>query len=412
MRRVKTFIRRAGLNRKKLQALTAHIAPIGLSLLLIASLAGYALHHARQSRIAIPTLLVYTKKMQLPTQGQLKISAAPTPLYEYGFSAGDLVDLNATALASRLADIKSMGAKWVRMDMSWSRVQAAGPTSWNWKDYDRVTTAVQNAGLKMLAILDYTPKWAWTPGCTIGQECAPADTTKFAAYAAAAVARYKTKGVTHWEIWNEPNKAGSWAPKPNPAAYTRLLIATYNAIKAKDAQAFVITGGFSPAYTEPGQIAPSEFLNAMYANGAKGYFDAVGHHPYSYPAPPDYNANWTGWVQMKNLRPIMVAKGDEAKQIWLTEYGAPTGGPGLAASPANNYGADNGAEHVTEALQATMASKAVSLHKSYNWVGPLFWYGYKDLGTDATAMEDFFGLVRHDGTIKPAYNAYTQAIKQ
>jgi aryl-phospho-beta-D-glucosidase BglC (GH1 family) len=56
-------------------------------------------------------------------------------------------------------------------------------------------------------------------------------------------ARYKPDGVTTFEIWNEPNNASFWQPRPNPAAYTADLIAAYAAIKKASPSAFVISGG-------------------------------------------------------------------------------------------------------------------------------------------------------------------------
>src|SRR5947207_2526952 len=66
----------------------------------------------------------------------------------------------------------------------------------------------------------------------------------------------------------------------------------------------------------------------MYANGAAGSFDAVGWHPYNYPYGLGY-ANWSAWSQMSETSPsarsLMTANGDGGKQIWATEFGAPTG---------------------------------------------------------------------------------------
>ena len=41
---------------------------------------------------------------------------------------------------------------------------------------------------------------------------------------------------------------------------------------------------------------------------------------------------------------------------------------------------------------------------------PLFIYSYKDLGTSADTNENFFGIIRNDGTPKPAYAAIKQLL--
>jgi hypothetical protein len=58
-----------------------------------------------------------------------------------------------------------------------------------------------------------------------------------------------------------------------------------------------------------------------------------------------------------------------------------------------------------------VVDEAVRLHKTYLWAGPLFWYDYQNLGTNHYTGGDFFGLIRADGSLKPAYNSFVQAIK-
>jgi hypothetical protein len=327
----------------------------------------------------------------------------------FGFSAGDLPSLGAGELAARLDDMAAMGVGWIRFDMPWNDVAPNGPGAYNWSGYDRTVDAANARHINSLIILDYTPAWARPAGCNAGSKCAPADPAQFAQYAAAAVSHFKSRGVKAWEIWNEPNTS-SWSPSPNVAQYTTLLKLTYTAIKGVDASATVLTGGLGPAVTAGNNLAPIDFVKQLYLNGAGGSFDAIGMHPYSYPAPPSLNESWSGWMQMLDIRNTMVQNGDQIKKIWMTEYGAPTNGPGAGATPGN-YNFSGSPDHVDEALQAIMAQQAVSLSRGYSWAGPLLWYGYKDLGTNQSDNENFFGLVRADGSHKAAYSAFANAIK-
>src|SRR5690348_16301399 len=84
---------------------------------------------------------------------------------------------------------------------------------------------------------------------------------------------------------------------------------------------------------------------------------------------------------------LMAAHGDATTQIWATEYGAPTGGP----------------SSITEQAQADLVSQALPLWYSRPYAGPLFWYSGRDTGTSTTDREQHFGLLRYDGTAKPAY---------
>jgi len=106
----------------------------------------------------------------------------------------------------------------------------------------------------------------------------------------------------------------------------------------------------------------------------------------------------------------MTANGDVAKQVWLTEIGAPTNGSGaIATCTSSNYA--NVPDHVDECLQARILSQAIQKAKSYSWAGPEFLYTYTDFSaTDITTNENFFGIVRYDGSHKPAYDAVRNSI--
>src|SRR4029077_292232 len=152
------------------------------------------------------------------------------------------------------------------------------------------------------------------------------------------------------------------------------LRSVYVVIKETQPSSTVIVGGLGPAATGGGDISPTDFLSQLYADGAGKYFDAVGFHPYSFPAMPAFYAPWNAWQQMASttpsLRSIMVAIGDANKKIWLTEYGAPTGGPGLLESSAIDTTFFGGPDHVTEAVQAQMFAQAIELVQGYSWAGP------------------------------------------
>ena len=125
-----------------------------------------------------------------------------------------------------------------------------------------------------------------------------------------------------------------WSPKPNIVKYTQLLKAAYVAIHAADPQATVITGGTSPAAdsADGTHVLPLHWLQGIYANGGKGYFDAVAHHPATYPEPATLIADWSAFQQSQQLYAEMVSQGDGAKKIWGTEIVWPTGTSSQAVS--------------------------------------------------------------------------------
>jgi hypothetical protein len=317
-----------------------------------------------------------------------------------------------TELAQSLDDAVALGIGWLRVDLSWDEVQHQSPGAYDWSPVDRLVDVASARGLRILAILDRTPPWARPAGCD-SDTCAPADPSQFAAFAAAAARRYALLGVRTWEIWNEPNIDIFWKPSPDVARYVALLRPTVAAIRDVDPGARVISGGLSSAGTAPGMIAGLDFLRAFAALGGPGLVDAVGFHPYSFPVPPGYPASWNVWAQIEgnptSFASILAASGYPGKKIWITEYGAPTNGPGTVATSAD-YRIGGSPDHADEHLQAVMATPSVQLALSSPVIGALFWYSYRDLGTDVADRENFFGLRHFDGTPKPAYAALRQAI--
>lgn len=342
----------------------------------------------RYDGTAKPALAAYKAAGQATCQ-------TPVAVHAKGIAAR-LTELSISQLEAVLQRLSALGVAWLRMDFPWSEIQYAGPASYNVAAIDQVVAMASKYNIQVLGIIDYCPPWANGNQDQFYPPINPLDYATFASYLAL---RYGPRGVHHWEIWNEPNLGGYfWKPAADPAAYTKLLKLAYVAIKKADPNATVISGGLSPASDGSPTLTPMSFLSGIYQNGGKGYFDAVGDHPYTYPALPnatDGSAYW--WTQMyngiNNLRSIMTANGDGAKEIWMTEYGAPTNG------------SINGGQ-VTEAVQAQMLTTAYKLRSTYNWAGPLFWYTYHDSGTDTTNPEDWFGLLRYDGSAKPALAAF------
>lgn len=321
-------------------------------------------------------------------------STLPSITNEVGIAMGSqLTGLNDSDLQKEMDGLQAMGVKLIRFDIEWGFVQYDSPNKYTWDRYDRIVNSMNAHGISGLGIITYTPQWARATSCGGGAHCPPKDPNQYAAFASAVANRYKNKGMHYWEIWNEPNDYDFWATKADCNAYTALLKATYPAIKKADPTAFIITGGLAQVSTTNVNYTPLDFLQCIYQAGAKNYFDAVGYHPYTFPQLASTN-NTNAWARMSltvpSIRSIMIANGDENKKVWMTEFGAPTGGP-------------DSKWFISEQQQAQTLIDAITLYKTYDWAGPLFWYTYKDGGTTTDTNENFFGLVRNDYSQKPAY---------
>ena len=325
---------------------------------------------------------------------------SPTSIPRFGISDPYFVGESAAVQASQLAAMKAVGITSLRLDADWDYVQYGGPGTFDWTQLDQAVNSARAAGMSVDLIIDGCPPWAALADTRGDPSPTPASPALYASWAAVVAARYAPKGVSTFEIWNEPNNVVFWSPKVNPSAYTADLVAAYSAIKAVDRSAFVISGGLAPEPTDGANMSAIDFLKAMYADGAKGSFDALGYHPYCFPAPPNTYESWSAWSQMAqtspSIRSVMASNGDRGKQIWITEFGAPTGGPG----------------GVGEAAQGTALTQAIADAKATNWIGALYIYDWQDRGTypGSSASQDWFGLLTAAGSQKPVYGEVTRAI--
>jgi hypothetical protein len=294
-------------------------------------------------------------------------------------------------------DDRRAGARWIRVDINWAQIQPVGPGHFDWRVIDRVVRRARRCRMHVLGTIMYSPPWTRPPGTSPIYSPGSAALGTFAGQAARHLSRL---GVHDYEIWNEPNSGSFMQPEPDAGAYAAMLVAADKAIKAVAPQATVVTGGLAPASNSADSISPLTFLRQLYRAGAGGYFDAVGDHPYTWPAMPGARRSWSPWYQMyrrhDSLRSIMKAHGDGAKRIWATEFGAPTGGP-------------RGSAFVSDATQARMVARAYELWAHYRWAGPLFLYQGRDAGIAKTTIGNFFGFINFNFTRKPAFSAYQRA---
>ena len=202
---------------------------------------------------------------------------------------------------------------------------------------------------------------------------------EFASFATQAASTFKPFGVHTYEVLNEVN---TQSPPITASDYTLLLKAVYPAIKAADSSAIVLMSGLNLS----GKA--DAYLRAMYAAGAKAYFDAVNAHPYSYPtmpAPAQCPSSDAFCSGLPNLYTIMQQNGDGNKKIWITEFGCPTGSD--AGRPAA----------CTDTTLAQQITQAFNQANVWEWTGPLFIFSWQDNTKDGD-----FGLYNINGSPKTA----------
>ncbi len=285
--------------------------------------------------------------------------------------------------------MKEAGIGFVRMDFLWQDIEPE-KGKFDFKKYDELTGILAKHDLRILALLNYNTDWSskvWN---------AAPDRALFVGYVRKVVHRYKKK-VKYWELWNEPDDRLYWQPQDYMKAYTLLLKDVTAAIKQEDPTAKVVLGGMA-------KFIPQS-LKHVYQNGGKDSFDIVNCHPFQDPRTAEALNQLRG--AYLGMRKVMEAYGDGEKDLWFTELGS----PGVAAGKRPYTGWWLG-PNPSEDLQARWLTKVYT--KALEWPGvkKIFWAFFRDLdGFFDTGVNDF-GLVRHDFSKKPSYDAYRKVTQE
>jgi hypothetical protein len=296
-----------------------------------------------------------------------------------------------TERAAVLDNLKRMGAKWVRIDLSWAMLQPKNGSSydmaWGVPFVDRIIKMAHERDLKVLGMLWLTPDWARP---TNGPRSSPADPGDYARALAWAAKRWEGQ-VRSWEVWNEPNSSDFWVGA-SPQQYTRLLCAGYRAVQKSGSNAGIVFGG-----TVHNDV---DWIARAYDAGAKGCFDRMATHPYVGPAnaSPTSGGDNDPWDfnRIGAVRRLMLSHGDRSP-IWLTEFGW--------SSHANTGKEQPWNMGVTEQQQATYTVAALKLlRERYPYVTAAFIYNEREKET-SDVHQNGYGIMRANTSPKPVYSA-------
>ena len=195
-----------------------------------------------------------------PTPTDTPLPPTPTPrpqmvnAFGYGIQAHALGNVNHEEI---MATVKDLGFGWLKQQIEWKTVETA-KGQYDWAEIDRLVDVAQQNGIYLLLSVVKAPDWARGPNPDTSVEGPPGNPQDFADFLGAMAARYKDR-VQAYEIWNEQNLHYEWGNEQIDAArYVQLLAAAYQAIKAVDSRALVISGALTPAGSVPGEFALSQ----------------------------------------------------------------------------------------------------------------------------------------------------------
>jgi hypothetical protein len=339
--------------------------------------------------------------------GGSAVAAAAPPEF-LGVVAEDAYGKPGPYRRLNLDRLRAAGVGLIRQTFDWARIERSHGR-YNFSFHDRFVAALAKRRLHLLPILFDPPPFRSSAPARGGRHGTypprrPADLGVFGAVLAR---RYGPGGsfwrrhpklpevpVRAWQVWNEPNLAVYWPPKPDAAAYVQLLRATGTAIKRVDPGAEIVTAGLPES--ELG-VPLDRYLAAMYDAGAADAFDTLALNPFARGAASVLDTIGDG-------RRVSRAHGDDPA-IWITELGWATGGP------ASDY-------RVSEARQAVLLERTLSelarRRRALRLRGVVY-FNWRD-SLPYAGGRDFFGLhtglLHRDGSAKPALDSYRKVAQR
>jgi polysaccharide biosynthesis protein PslG len=319
-----------------------------------------------------------------------------------------------TAAVDRQMDrARDAGAGMLRVDVGWASMEPDSQghfNAWYVDKLDHVVDGANRRGLKLLVTFWETPCWASSAPASKKQGCAGAwwerNVQRYAPnnpqdYADAlewAVRRYGSR-VSAWEIWNEPNHPDYLVADDPAAAYAPLVRAAYPAAKRANPGTTIVAGSLADS--------DYEFTERLLKLGVGGHFDAWSVHPYSEDRSP-LSPGVPGWSKaslaagVPQVRKTLLRYGQD-RPLWLTEFGWST---------CNVRGRRAYENCVDENVQARYLGEAFEHMASWSYVQVGVWFKLQDTTTDRGNRNDNFGLLRYDGSAKPAFAAFRNASRR
>lgn len=319
---------------------------------------------------------------------------------------GELEDRRFGVIESYEAPDKAteLGIGWTRITFHWAEVQADGPDSWTPDVSDEQLEAELAAGRTVVGLLIGIPDWARDAAdLPNGLRLPPDDPgNTWAAFVRQAVSRYRGR-IDHWIIWNEPDIAETEIAHTwdgSVADFAQLQRSAYLAAKEANPGAVIHLSAFTywaDYYAGTEQYMArllDEIMADPDASRHNHYFDVATAHLYFQPSQIyDLLALFSGIMRDRGLE----------QPIWLVETNAPPKDD--PAWPVADWTLS-----VTQQEQAAFMPQALASALAAG-AERIAIYKLKDEEEDRAANPEPFGLLRMDGTPRPAYTSYKIALR-
>jgi hypothetical protein len=311
----------------------------------------------------------------LPAQGQTPARFGVVISCE-GRSAGEV--------ESELDEAVKLGVGSVRLLPDWTVLQSQKATLFDWSYTDAVLKAASERKLEVWLTLGNTPRWASrypNSDTAVWNYNPPKSLDDWRRYVQALAARQTA--IASWQVWE---RSAIHFFRGSDKDLTQLAKVSIQSVRKTSADALI----FLP---EPGAIDLGS-INQLYSWGAERYANGLALYPAF--ARPE---------QM--LRPLTVLQTDIVRKkgpllrLWVAGFGwavEPIPGPLLRPQ-------------ASEQDQARYLVRLAVLALSHG-VERVYWQTLRDRSSGEYQVQSRSGLVRLDGTRRPAFQAYQTLIAQ
>lgn len=329
----------------------------------------------------------------------------PAGALTVGLQDDRLTAVPPAELAPRLDRLKASGIAITRVDVGWAQIAPTKPAApadpndpaYTWTQLDAILDGLRDREVDAMVAFSQAPTWA---NGGKGPEWIP-PVADYGAFVRAFATRYN--GTSHaavriYEPWTEPNSPATLMPQwegtgptakaVSPARYAELLGRARAEIRAVAPDARVAGLGLADIdQSAPGVggVGVSDFVNALVP--LRPAMDATSQHIVGggQPAAQSARIPSIGGIDRLLAEFDKVAPG---KELLVTAVGYSTSPGGLSEADQARY------------LSQTMTTLARSPR-----VRLAIWYSLQD------SLQRPAGLVREDGSEKPAWKAFVDGAK-
>ena len=306
-------------------------------------------------------------------------------------------------------EVCELGAGWERIIFDWSQHQPNGPDDWYTLNVDdRWLAAARDCNREVVAVVKHTPAWATDgiPGAGVPRGLyLPVDDpgNLWANFIRKAASYYAERGVRRFVIWNEPDISRDtygYEFEGSLEDYARLLKVAYLAAHEGNPDAIIHLAGTTYWHDVNAhrRLYVDRLLELIASDpdaAANGYyFDVLTLHIY-------FRAD-TVYTITREMRAVLDKYGLTDKHIWIDETNA---SPNLdpewrVERPTWQITLDQQGSFLAQAAALGLAAGAdhIGVYKFYDWSLP--------------PGAESFGLLRADGSRRPAFDTWALVIRQ